>query len=374
MESILLPDVSVTIHRDNQPSVPATDIETGWPGLHLYPFRKSADWSPDVARTWFERWQAMSLPCSGCKSDWSRWVEKHPPDFRSPRRFFSWGVRAHNAVNTRLNVDNSHPTMPLARATALWSSIASAGPVAWYTPVTEQPITPGSNRLVITIATGPCRSVLDRSRPIMQAYADRCAADYIELTNDTQSWWGLEKFRVAHFARQYEETLFLDCDVLPFGRDLFQYVRDVLGSPDVAMHDDYPCLKQFENTDWIHPERALTMQCVGEESTYENICLNSGVVYTRREAADVWAPPKLPIPTSHCAEQFLVEWNLHAMMSRPDRNIRFAPLPTEFNMQWWMNYDHSITSADFVHCANAPDRPRELDRVLQIRVASSCAT
>lgn len=367
MQTILMPDITVTLHRSDETAVVSTDIETGWPGLHLYSFRKSEGWSPDAARTWFERWSAMSLPCASCKSDWSRWIEKNPPDYRTPKSFFRWSVRAHNAVSKRINVDGSHPPMPLARALALWSSIASAGPVAWYSPVNEQPITPSSKRLVITIATGPCRPILDVSRQVMREYADRCGADFIELTNTTQSWWGLEKFRIAHFARQYEETLFLDCDVLPVGRDLFEYARENLGSPDVAMHDDYPYLHRLGTEEWIHPERALTLRCTGNDAMYRNICLNSGVVYTRRAAADLWAAPKTPIPTTHCAEQFIVEWNLHALQSRSDLEIRFAQLPTEFNMQWWMNYELSILYSDFIHSANAPNRSQELERVLQIR-------
>ena len=44
-----------------------------------------------------------TLPCDACKEHFRRTIDKYPPNVRSRKELFKWGVDIHNKVNKRLN-------------------------------------------------------------------------------------------------------------------------------------------------------------------------------------------------------------------------------------------------------------------------------
>lgn len=327
--------------------------EIGWPALHLYPFRHRDRWDSAAAAAWLDEWTQWSLPggCD-CAGHWAYLLKTKPPVFDSSDAFFAWTNQAHNEVNARIDENGSHPPLPLARATEIWSRIAAAGPVAWFRPVKDT--IKGGRRLVITIATGKAREWLRVTRGPMEAYAKKCGADFVILQNTTQGWWGLEKFRIHEFAKQYDQTLFLDADVL------------VTQSADDWWRTTYPVRIHEETnylpaSDWLQAAWSLVMQCRDEppvEYMYGR-SLNSGVVLCSREGASVWTPPKLPIPITHVSEQINVAANLKHI------KYQFGFLPTSCNLQvWHPHFETMLPNAQFVHVSG---QDRKLEQLKQLR-------
>jgi len=209
---------------------------------------------------------------------------------------------------------------------------------------------PQSDKLVITIAMGAYGRLLDLSRPLMQAYAAKCGADYVELTNDTQPWWGLEKFRVRHFQKHYKRILFVDCDVLIRSNalDLFRIVPE----DSVGIHDDLSSvLSNVRTMNWAYREREQLFGSQGVKlNTQLQKTLNTGVVMCSSHH-DIWQPMRKPFPGKHCDEQFWIEQQIE--------RYPVFDLDRRFNTQWWFREFRSIKKdAWFVHFANAPDRER----------------
>ena len=326
--------------------------EIGWPALHLYPFRHRDRWDSAAAAAWLDEWTQWSLPggCD-CAGHWGHLIKTKPPVFDSPDAFFAWTNQAHNEVNARIDENGSHPPLPLARATEIWSRIAAAGQVAWFRPVKDT--IKGGRRLVITIATGKAREWLRVTRAPMQAYAEKCGADFVVLENTTQGWWGLEKFRVHEFAKQYDQTLFLDADVLVTQR-ADEWWRTAF---PVYIHEETYFLP---SSDWLRAAWSLVMQCRDEppvEYMYGR-SLNSGVVLCSREGAAVWTPPKLPIPITHVSEQINVAANML-------RHTQYGNLPASCNLQvWYPHFETRLPIAEFVHVSG---QDRKLEQLKQLR-------
>lgn len=209
---------------------------------------------------------------------------------------------------------------------------------------TQEEISPQKKVLVITIGTGrEFNEILEHNKTI-KAYADRIDADYVQLTNSTQLWWGYEKFRVYDYAQQYEYTIFIDADCIiePNCPNLV----DLLGEADVLIHNDTPYLP---STDWMSGSKSAVYSSQGLPADTEipAYCLNTGVVVSRQSAASIWKPPQLPLPRNHCDEQFWVEYQCLP--------FKVAYLPTEYNTQWWMK-NFAYLSCYIRHYANDPNR------------------
>lgn len=210
---------------------------------------------------------------------------------------------------------------------------------------TEDPVpSPRSKRLIITVATGDAQKILANTAGSMKNYAIRCGADFIALTNSTQEWPLAEKFRIAHYAKFYERTLFLDADV--FVRSSAPDIFDEVPAGRIAMHDDTPgLLRSSFGLDWMRLE--LETICASQQwpVPLAAFCLNTGVVLFDKKDADIWAPPLRPFPTFHCAEQDIVQIRVAA-------SGRLFSLHEKWNWQWWDNLEFAgIEYANFIHLA-----------------------
>ena len=282
-------------------------------------------------REWFAEWQ-QRLPRIGCDCDtWLiEYLISNPPHFDA--RWPAWTWHLHNAVNTKLD----YPKMTWADYVACWHNQAPC----------KNP------RLVITLASGTqCRKMLDLTRPSMEAYATRCNADFLALTNTRFDQWQREKFRIYEFAQQYDETIFLDADcvVRPGVDNLFEICQGY----DVGMHNDWGKLAW----QWDWPAEYLpVLQSQGldglaevQQAKQASVVWNSGVVYCTRESAEIWRPPTNRLPDSHCSEQFWV----HFQASK----FRIKSLEAKLNWQYWFrDFAEGIDQAQIVHLANHPDK------------------
>lgn len=345
--------------------------ELGWPAVHLYSFRNAKDWSPAKAKAWVADWIRWSLPpgCD-CVAHWQRTLETFPLSdavLESPDLFFDWSVNCHNHVNARLNVAGSHPQVPLARAREIWSRIAAAGQVAWFRPVNDT--VKGGRRLVITVATGKAREWLRYTEGPMRAYAQAHGADFIALKNTTQGWWGLEKFRIHEFAKAYDQTLYLDADVI-----LTQSAKNLFELPqaDVSIYDE---TDDIHSSGWLRSAWGKVTRCLGRPDYNEiQSChgpgaykrygrsYNSGVVLCTRDGASVWTPPKLPIPTElHVAEQIVVGWNLMRF------NPSIYPLSVTHNLQAWNRlFVMRLPAAEIVHLSGLDKKTEAIKTTIEI--------
>jgi len=295
-----------------------------WARKHLY---------RGCERLWHVNWE-KTIPATGCqcKRSYSELVKKLPPRFDSPEDYFAWGYDLHNLVNEKRGV----PTITLGRARMLWRH--------------ERPDT-GRTRLVITVATGyEYRALHKLTGPFMQAYADRCDADFIVLDNVTEDWWGFEKFRIRHFAEQYDETLFIDTDAI-----VRHDCPSLFGSSrPLVLHDDW------SKMDWWHEGYSKSKAQVfnGLEYDRQDSCLNSGVVYCHRSHADVWQPGEVNL-TAHCAEQMLVEQNAI--------KLGYDTLPDELNWQWYFkDFEAGIKDAKIIHLASCRDKIAQAKRIIEL--------
>jgi hypothetical protein len=316
---------------------PAADVtsHSHWLPLHRYAVENKDNWDPEQAAKDYAEW-CLGIPsynCS-CQAHWEAYTSTSPPDFRSPERFFTWGVEAHNYVSEH---HAQNPTITLDDAWASWWGVA---------PLRRR-------RLVITVATGrEFARLLQITRPALEAYAERCGADFVALVNETEAWWGFEKFRVRKFVEQYEQTLFIDADAIPQADcpDIFQLVPR--GS--VGIHDDWPELGVY--TDWLVGDRRQVYASQGVVGQVDRpVCFNSGVVVCCPATADIWTRPSDELPRDHTSEQTWVEYQC----LRHDVTL----LPRRFNTQWWMpRFREYLPEAHVVHLANCKTRLEEARR------------
>jgi hypothetical protein len=317
-----------------------------WNELHRYVFT-----TPESCEAFYIDW-TIRIPNLGCDcmAHWSELTSIKPPDFSSSKAFFEWGWARHNDVNQRLHaVDGNHLPFSLDDAYAMHY------PAVWVdVQEDEHPIT--SDRLVITLATGDYyQSILDVSRPTIRAYAQKIGADYIELTNKTQTWWGLEKFRVGHFSKQYDRTLYIDADCLvkPGTPDLFEVV-----SPDrIGFHNDNPYNPGGSEL-WLTSERSalLNSQGVSLRDYGEPVCQNTGVIVMSRHH-DIWKGMQKPFPKKHCDEQFWIEYQA--------QQYPIQQLSYRFNNQYWFGdrFWNQCPGSYIIHFAACPrDNRLELMR------------
>lgn len=303
-----------------------------WYELHQYAPEHADNWDPHRAELFFADWESKIPNC--CSQNWKKYRANLPtPPFYSPHQFFSWGVDAHNYVSTH-HANPPHPEITLDQAYAEWWSIAPQS----------------SELLILTIATGTqCRKLLEITGPTIEVYAKKCNADYLALTNHTKTWWGLEKFRVYGFAKQYKRTLFVDADVVI--KDSAPNIFDEVPRGRVGIHDDYDHLP---STYWMRPEKRDVFSTQGIDGIIQETCLNSGIVLTDQQHADVWKPPLEPFPTTHCAEQFWVEYNILS------RDYPVYRLDWRWNTQWyWKDFKERTEDCYFIHLAN--DTQKEQD-------------
>ena len=299
-----------------------------WSELHLQELYDEA---------WFAKWKARvpQVGC-GCQVSFDEILETFPAVYGDSVAQFRRGIEWHNEVNQKRSL--AKPVVSLEDALTLWRHKRPAS---------------DKTRCVLTVATGrKFRELLEVTRPSLQAYAEKCNADFIELTNETELWWGFEKCRARHFVEQYDETLFVDADcvVNPAAPSIFGR------SESLAMHNDYQFL---HSTDWLRNERISIAEALGTKFEQRDVGLNSGVVYARREAAAVWTRPPDNIPQSQTSEQTFVEQSAF--------RLGYSDLDDRWNWQFYFrDFWAKAPDAWIVHFAGEREKIHHARKMLDI--------
>lgn len=293
-----------------------------WRALHLH---------RECDRNWYQTWrnQLLKAKCK-CAAHFLELEAAHPLSFDSEQAFFESTIDMHNAVNQGLD----RPLCSMERAYMLWRH--------------KRPRTDRS-RCIVSVAVGDDMIEISKvTWPRMQAYADRCGADFIGLDNQTEDWWGLEKFRTEHFAKQYEETLFLDADCV-INNDIPVVFENCL--EDICIYDE---MARYATREWISKERALVSARSKVSIRDTAVSFNSGVVLSRKSASGIWSRPITDIGTTHCAEQIWVGKNID---NASKNGVSVGFLDAKWNWQWWFkDFTEGLEKAYIVHFSSAPRR------------------
>lgn len=194
--------------------------------------------------------------------------------------------------------------------------------------------------LVISIATGKAaKKVSNVSRPLLEKYADKCSADLIILDNETQDWWGWEKFRVGAFIPEYDRTLMIDADMLV--SEHTPNVFDIVPRDKVGIN----CEQHKQTREEISKRHKLRIKAVKEifsrrdadkilakdvfeETSKDLMMLNSGFVVFSKEHAHILDPVITPCHKTHFTEQFAIECRVIL------EDLQYI-LPETWNYQMW---------------------------------------
>ncbi len=253
-----------------------------WHVIHEYLAERwrSGLWDPVEFANWHRETWVPQIPTGcGCAEHWAKITEEFRIDGSSAESAFESLWRLHNLVSER---HSKKPTISLAEAQGLFRC-----------PVPRRP------RAVITCAIGDhYLAVLELTRPRLRAYAQRCGAEYLEITDDLRPDWPMaNKYRMAHLAWHYEQSLLIDCDVIvrPHAPDIF----DAAGDAPIAGRDERPDYRD----DWYINEASEFYDSQDVQFQIDR-CMNAGVMVFRPDALERYSEPPKPIPSTGVPSSF----------------------------------------------------------------------
>jgi hypothetical protein len=147
------------------------------------------------------------------------------------------------------------------------------------------------------------------SRERIQKYAEKCGADYIELTGDQSPDWPMgNKYRIHQVTKRYKKTLYLDCDVII--NDGAPNIFEITPDDKISGFDELPLFQMptggGENTGirWVKHEQDMVRAKLNiEDSNVLQRMINGGVLVIPRSMADYYKQPDQPYPRLWCFDQ-----------------------------------------------------------------------
>lgn len=236
-----------------------------------------------------------------------------------------------------------------------------------WQPVPPPAITPARDRLVVCLAVGEASGREHAlTGPSQRRYAERIGADYVVIGGPpTQPWWGLEKFRYRPWVQAYRETITLDADVWVSrsAPDLFALVP--AASVGVSLSPEW----RFRTEQKLFAKlMADVMASQGEPVPpgADDMHFNSGLAVLRREHADFWAPPPLPLPAGTVGVPSWIAEELWCKRNAAASGWPLADVPhPAVHWQWWLDRDTAHLGPPlpaFVHPAGMTQRPGGRER------------
>lgn len=143
--------------------------------------------------------------------------------------------------------------------------------------------------------------LLDVSRDSIKSYAEKCGADYIELTgNQCEEWPIGNKFRLYHVTSVYEKTVFFDCDVIVRGNapNLFK----ITPNDKVSAYDEF---HDWPSKDWIIAQYRIINKGFDRSADFNipKFMINSGVLVIPNSCCEYYKQPADPFPKIWCFDQ-----------------------------------------------------------------------
>ena len=186
-----------------------------------------------------EVWEAtipkFGCNCSGFYKEWKATAQAEVVGDVIP---FEWKYNLKKAVNEKLghkqltSNEARHERMTVEKVSAYWRSIGKLPPLKSYLNAVgwhQQYFAPTKSRCVVVLAPDDwTKSQLEITRKGFQAYATKCDADYIELTQDAYPAWPMANklIQIPWVTTHYDQTVYFDCDVVvkPSMPNLFEQV------------------------------------------------------------------------------------------------------------------------------------------------------
>lgn len=233
-------------------------------------------------------------------------------------------------------------------AKVLQANGADAPVVEFY----HEDIDPQSDLAICVIpATQSHIELLDITRETIKKYAQKCNADYIELSgNQCEDWPMANKYRLNHVCNLYEKTLYLDCDILikEDAPDIFKLTPN----NKISCFDE---AKLHKYDWWIKKEQKVIKQNTSH-TTYTDLeinvpketrMFNGGVMVIPRDLSDYYKQPSSPYPRMWCFDQHLLTLTLPEQL--------WHPLGDEFNLEFVDGaFWYRLPKKHFIHLNNIP--------------------
>jgi glycosyltransferase involved in cell wall biosynthesis len=211
-------------------------------------------------------------------------------------------------------------------------------------------------------ANDSAMELLDITRSGVKKYAEKCGADYIELSGDQNPNWPMSnKYRLNRVAKAYDKTLYLDCDIVV--KDDAPNIFELTPDDKISAYDEYEIFEQRNDTGWIRKQQEsiflTTLDSFPEEIKEEYVkngefitesMINGGVLVVPNALADYYKQPSSPYTKFWCFDQHLLTLEL------PEE--KFNNLTHKFNCEYERkDFWNFIHDAHFIHLNGLNDKP-----------------
>lgn len=215
---------------------------------------------------------------------------------------------------------------------------------------------------------------LDVTRDSMKKYAEKCGADFIELSGDQNPDWPMSnKYRIHQVTSKYEKTLYLDCDV--FVSDKAPDIFEITPDDKISGYDEREIfsMPSYRDAGWIEKEQDLIIRKGMSEkdkrafirngrTVLPSMMINGGVLVIPKSCADYYKQPEQPYPPYWCFDQ-------HLLTLRLFKDNKFHNLDSKWNFELVrQDFWEGLEEAYFVHFNAA--RPNDYRVALAKRYAA----
>ena len=297
-----------------------------------------------------------------CESFYQGWKAKNPVEYYKYDCVpFEWKYRLKKAVNEKLGhasvsiEEAARERMTPERVSAYWHSIGMLPPLKSYLDAVgwhQQYFAPIKPRCVLVLAPDEwTKSQLAITRPAFQAYAERCEADYIELTTDAYPAWPMANklIQLPWATSHYSRTFYFDADIVvkPPMPNLF----NELAIGHYMAQDELPTIGQNGYCDWYF-RNVDKLRELGFPYLKPTRVPNGGVLGLPRHAA-AYTPPNVPLVEDWCIDQFVLG------SQAPERETVW--LDDRFNWGWIRkDWKEGLDDAYAIHLNGCHDRELRL--------------
>ena len=302
---------------------------TAWDSIHGYladAIRAGKSWNPEQERNrLFAEWVPTIPKSCGCE-DWFLGSESKI-NWATPHTAWLSFHELHNEVSAKIG----KPQM---------SELEARG--RYRLPVIRKP------RVIVVYYEAAHAGVMEVTRPSMQAYADRCGANLVELTGVFHHGWSMcDKWRMSNVAWNYDQALLLDSDVfvMPQAPNIFEEFNEY----QFAGVDEFPNYGYMGPADWWREEAAAFYKSQGIEFV-PKAGVNAGVMLFNDTPTmcDIYREPESPYPKFWCLEQFWLWYKLES--------VKWASIDHRWNWAYIRkDFAEGVESAYFVHFNSIKD-------------------
>lgn len=202
---------------------------------------------------------------------------------------------------------------------------------------------------------------LDITRDNILEYADRCNADYIELTGDQAPDWPMSnKYRLKQVIEKYEHTLYLDCDVVV--KKGCPNIYEELASDKVCFVNEWDIIKSSYDSLF----KGMVSERKKAVNEYPNLAKNNrelqpngGVMLFPKKLAHRYSQPPSFYPKRWCFDQDYLLLNLE--------DDEFEMVDWRYNLEFIdSDFWGKIEDAYFIHLNGSKPISYRLDLLRRV--------